>query len=372
MKKLIIVCLLVSQHIVGITDFVKERVESYMERNGIPGVAVALYYDGQSHLLSYGEADLLTGSKVSERTIFELASLGKCFVSTILAYGVLDDSMKLDDTLDQYFPYLQKNPSNLCEVTLKSLATHTSGLPSNSSLPPSSITETKLLESFEDWVPKYPIGTHYLYSNVGYHILRFALENHWSMDYPKLAKALILDPLKMDSTFHCIPSSYEKYHAQGYDVNGNPVPRTNSCNIEATGALHSTSADMLQFLEANLQISGPSALMSAMELTQREYFRVNDFMVQGLAWERIRPKSFLVVDKNGGIGGFSTWIGMIPGLKIGIVLLTKRRCDRLTGFSRDLISDLGSKFVSSKSCWHKLSVFAIKLVTKIASLRTYW
>ncbi len=331
----------------NIPQMAKKRIESYMQNNDVPGISAVLVVGNNSYLLHFGYANPKKYQKVTDRSLFELGSIGKCFVATVLAHEVLHSGMHLNDTLDTFFPYLQKNPSNLCGVSLQQLVTHTSGLPRTSTLASESITEKKLLESLQDWQPKYPLGTHFLYSNLGFHILRFALENHAQTEYSKLLSSIIIAPLAMNSTTHCVPTSLFSFMAQGFNKSGRPVSGTNSCNIEATGALFSTSSDMLQFLQANLGRAGPDALIHAMQLSHEGVFKVGKSMTQALAWQRRRLNGFLVIDKNGATNGFSTWMGMIPELNIGLVLLTNRRCSELTPFAKKLLADISKEFVAN-------------------------
>ena len=64
-------------------------------------------------------------------------------------------------------------------MTLQQLATHTSSLPR--ALPPlknDSTYNIKMIKAFlANWKPAYPVGTRYLYSNLGFGLLGYALEN---------------------------------------------------------------------------------------------------------------------------------------------------------------------------------------------------
>jgi hypothetical protein len=44
---------------------------------------------------------------------------------------------------------------------------------------------------------------------------------------------------------------------------------------------------------------------------------------QGLAWEVDRGPP-LVVEKNGGLNNATTYVGMVPGEKLGVVILSNR------------------------------------------------
>ena len=60
-----------------------------------------------------------------------------------------------------------------------------------------------------------------------------------------------------------------------------------------------------------------------MTLAQQPVFPISAHNAQALAWE-INLNATPIVEKNGGLNNSSTYIGMIPSAKIGIVILTNR------------------------------------------------
>jgi beta-lactamase class C len=81
-----------------------------------------------------------------------------------------------------------------------------------------------------------------------------------------------------------------------------------------------------------------------MHLAQQPYFKASEKMMQGLSWQRVHLEGHLVIDKNGGLDGTSTYIGMIPGKKLGVVVMANRGKRNATGLGRQLLIALaGSK-----------------------------
>jgi beta-lactamase class C len=62
-------------------------------------------------------------------------------------------------------------------------------------------------------------------------------------------------------------------------------------------------------------------LGQALRMTQQEMYRVSEKFGQSMAWENVRLDNLEVVDKPGGLNNASAYIGLVPALKIGIVLL---------------------------------------------------
>jgi beta-lactamase class C len=60
----------------------------------------------------------------------------------------------------------------------------------------------------------------------------------------------------------------------------------------------------------------------------------------GLAWQRYTGDGVLMIDKNGGVPGFSSYIGMQPDKKIGIVILANKSKSDSTELGRKLLLQL--------------------------------
>lgn len=189
----------------------------------------------------------------------------------------------------------------------------------------------------EKWKPSHPIGTNYLYSNLGYGLIGYALAAVNGKSYSEVIQENILRPLNMSSTEIIVPSNLQPYYAQGYSTTGTAAQKYPLNAWAAGGALRSTSHDMLNFLMANLGVKGPQNIMQAMLWTQQGFVKVNDKLTMGLGWQRVNHEGFLLIDKNGGVEGFSSYIGMVPDKKIGIVLLADRGKTDITQLGRKIL-----------------------------------
>ena len=78
-------------------------------------------------MVTYPKANPTT---VDGNTIFDIGSVTKTFVSTVLADLVNQGVVKLSDPLEKYLPSNVTVPSyDGYKITLEDLATHSSGLP---------------------------------------------------------------------------------------------------------------------------------------------------------------------------------------------------------------------------------------------------
>lgn len=321
-------------------EMVKKRIETFMKEQSIPGVAVALVLKGQGSIYAWGFSDTESKIRLNPNTIFALASITKVFTSTALALEVIHHKMQLQDSITKYISNLKQGLQPINRVPLLDLATHTSSLPrkapkkANRALP-------QLLTFLKAWRPNYPIGTRYLYSNLAFGLLGEAISKVEELSYEASIQKLILQPLGMSSTYVYVPSTQSKNVAQGYNKEGHVVHPFGRNLWPGGGALRSSASDMLKFLKANLNLEGSEDVKMAMQLAQKGYFKVNSHLTMGLGWQRfLHENQVLIIDKNGGLEGFSTYIGMLPEEETGIVILCNRGYTHVTKIGREILLQL--------------------------------
>lgn len=313
-------------------QLVNQEITQWISQHQIPGVAVAIYYKGQDHYYNFGVADSSTNKPVTKDTIFELGSVTKSFTATLLGICVEQRKCKLSDPVSLYLPALANNNNDaISHITLQELATHTSSLPRMAQdLGVSQVTaanaNNQLMLLLPQWQPNNPIGTHYLYSNIGYGLLGEAVANALGSNYNDAVNQYIFNPLNMSSSYVTVPDSQQYRYAQGYNEQGNPAPHYVNSPWPGGGGLRSSAYDMLQYLKANLGVSStPTQLFAAMKLTQQGYFQVKPNFTQGLAWQLMHIHNLDIINKNGMNKGFNTYVAIVPQQQIAIVVLANKR-----------------------------------------------
>ncbi|KTD51107.1 serine hydrolase [Legionella quateirensis] len=301
----------------------------FISSHQIPGVSIAVYYHGQDYFYNYGVADKQKGTPVTKDTIFELASITKIFVSTLLALEVEEGKIKLSDSVAHYIPQLNNTKGlPIDRVEVVNLATHTASFPRQmEQFGVARSNRAAFIKQLKSWHPKVRIGTQYKYSNIGFGFLGLILEQATGTPLTTLTAQNISEPLGMTHTYFNVPQSLKVNEAQGYRNNNNKAPYYVPANYLGGGALRSSSADMLNFMKANLGIKvndASSELLTAMKLAQQPVFVVRPKFIMGLGWQRVIRGNNLLITKNGGNQGFNTFIGFSPEKKVGVVVLTNK------------------------------------------------
>ena len=322
-----------------VQDIMADKIAPVAAADHAGGLATVVYVAGHTQFFSYGLADQAEKQAITPDSLFNLASLRKVFEATLVALGTLRGELSLDDPVSKYVTELHGD--YIRRVTIGELATHTSGLLLATDHPPwpnESYSLAEFIGKLNAWTPhagEQP-GKQRIYTHAGYVLLQLALERRYGLPINQLIESRILKPLKMNSTL--LPERGPDNRAimgpalmqrvvQGYSENGMPIgPKGNQqgyYDFPGTGQMFSSACDLAIFLAACL---GDGAidpqLREALLMTQREKFRVSQQFGQAMAWENIDVDGVGIVDKPGGLNNGSVYLGLVPGHKIGIVLLS--------------------------------------------------
>lgn len=307
-----------------VQDNIKQRVDS--EKN--IGIVVGFLKEGKQSYFSYGKTTMKDGVDVNENSVFEIGSISKVFTTILLSDQVLKGNMALDDSISKYLPEDVTAPErNGKVITLKDLATHTSGLP-------------RMPDNFRPVVPDNPflgyekeqiyeflesheltrdIGEQYEYSNFGMGLLGHLLELHTGKTYEALVKEYITSVYEMNDTGITFTQEMKSRLAKGHAY-GSEVSNWDISGLAGAGALRSTATDMLKFIAANLDES-EFPIQKAMKLSHKTSYKNEDTDFEiGLGWHYASEGS--ITWHNGGTGGYRAFAGFNKNDNTGVVVLT--------------------------------------------------
>ena len=331
---------------------VNAAITPLMQQQAIPGMAVALSVDGKQHYFNYGVASRQSSQPVSAETLFEIGSVSKTFTATLVAYAQAQGTLALSDPASKHWPELKGTAFD--GITLLNLGTYSAGgLPLQ--FPAQVDNPASLLDYYRHWKPDYAPGTHRLYSNPSLGLFGYLAARSLDTSFTEVMQKQLLPQLGLQHTFVKVPAAQMGHYAFGYDKQDQPLRvGPGPLDAEAYG-LKTTSADLLRFLEVNMQPQNLSApLHKAITATQTGYYRVGD-MTQGLGWEQYRypasldqllagnatamtlephrvtwlkpaqpPQDNRLLNKTGSTNGFGAYVLFVPSKHIAIVLLANK------------------------------------------------
>ncbi|MFN2326422.1 MAG: serine hydrolase domain-containing protein [Gemmatimonadales bacterium] len=308
---------------------IRDMVQPLLPARGTGGAVIGLLEaDGTRRVVTVGRVPY------DGRTVFEIASITKVFTGVLLAEMVERGEVSLEQPVAALLPDSMRVPSRAGQqITLRDLATHTSGLPRGSRFRPAnpgnpwgSFTLDKLYEQVTTHELRRDIGTGYEYSNIGVGLLGHALALRAATSYEALVTARILEPLGMTSTTITLDSVALSRLAPGHDKDGHVVPNWTAPAIAGAGALRSTADDMLTFIASNL--SPPEgSLGRALRRAQETYFTVDASQRIGLTWQIGELVDHTVFHHSGGSGGYRSFIVIDTARGVGLITLTNTRAN---------------------------------------------
>ena len=174
--------------------------------NDTPGAAVAVVQDGEIiYKKGYGIANLEYDIPISPSSIFHIASISKQFTVFSILLLEKQGKLNLDDDIRKYIPEV---PDFGKTITLKHLASHTSGLRDQWTLLQMAgwrmddvITKEQVLKLVSKQKElNFAPGDEYLYCNTGFTLLAEVVARVSEMSFAEFTDANIFKPLKMNNT----------------------------------------------------------------------------------------------------------------------------------------------------------------------------
>lgn len=297
-----------------------------------PSLTVAIVRDGEiAYGGVFGFEDIKTGKKATLQTQYHVASVTKAFTASLAVMLHEQGVVNLDQPVATYLPddvSISTSPELGATITLRQLASHTSGLPRGVPGPVQAVEgwyeldPQRLYDHLANVKLESDPGTAEEYSNLGFGLLAHALEGAADKPLAQLLQELICDPLKLEKT--AIQASDKIRPATGYDDSGRNVERTHSFRerLAGSGGLVTSVEDLSKFLAAQLE---PGVFTKEMleELHTRTRLSDNSMTGTALGWS-IKYSNFIgrFMAKSGGRSNCSAWIGFSQEYRTGVAVVT--------------------------------------------------
>ena len=317
-------------------------IEKALQETGVPGVSVAVVYqDEVVYLKGFGVREAGQSERVTENTVFQLASMSKPVGSTVIAALVDDGVVAWDDRIVDLNPEFQMfDPWITNHVTVRDLYAHRSGLNGNAGndLEGLGYEQDEILRRLRYLELGGDFRASYAYSNFGMTAGGVAAAKAAGKTWEEVSEELLYRPLGMIRT----SSRYEDFAAQENRahlhilVDGEWTPElTRDADAQSpAGGASSSARDMAQWVRLQLgngtyggeqvisedalaQTHQPHILSGAHPITAKPTF-------YGLGWQVYDDDAGRL--RLGHAGAFSvgarTVVNLIPSEDLGIVVLS--------------------------------------------------
>lgn len=183
---------------------VKEYLEKVFNQNSIAGMSVGVTdKKGTLGIFNFGVQNFMTGEPICDNSRFRIASITKVVLGLTVMRLVEQGFLDLEVGVGKYVEWLD---STLGKLTLKSLLSHTAGLPVEYT-PDGPRDESLLESSLKDELSKIDLskvgnGSSYLYSNLGIRLASLVIEKVTGKRFSQASSELVIQPLKMEQTLY--------------------------------------------------------------------------------------------------------------------------------------------------------------------------
>lgn len=358
------------------------------EKKGVAIVA-GLLDDAGERVIAFGPPIKGSDLTVGGDSLFEIGSITKTFVTTLLADMVERGEVGLNDPIAKHLPPSVRAPTRHGkEITLLHLATHTSGLPRNAdNLAPFwwrfclfCTDETRIVASYSmekmygflsGYTLQRDIESQSSYSSYGMVLLGQLLARRAGMDFDTLVRTRITGPLDMRDTVITVSPEQQARLAKGYSAAGKRVTNWDRSKANApSGGLKSTVEDLFKYIRANLGMA-PSPLRQAMQRAQRpQYNRGNAAWSVGLGWQILRGLDGDIVLHDGGTTGYVSFIAFDPRRRTGVVVLSNSYHD-ITDIGMHLLDPVRYPLARDAKARKAIAVEAATLDVYVGEYQAY-
>lgn len=294
-----------------------DLVQPAVEAEVLGAVVVGVVRRGETAIHGFGT--LANGKAPTEKDRFEIGSVSKALNGLLLAQALQRGEVALDDPVTQHLDWSLPVGADATPITLRHLATHTSGWPRlPAGFEPTTATDPYAgidLPGLQRLAESTPLvdspGTSYGYSNLGASVLGAALakaaKRPWStlLD-ERLAVPMKLRDLAVDGTSL----------VQGHDVDLRPVPAWTFDAFAPTGGVEASARDLVDLLVVS-QVPG-GALRQTFDRALAPIVDLGDAGHMALGWHVTREG---IRWHNGETGGFHTLIALHAERSIAVVVL---------------------------------------------------
>lgn len=329
---------------------ISARVQRFRPLRNVDAIMIGTYQQGECAYQSVGSLapDAESG--------FQIGSITKVITAYLLLQLCSEKKIHLDETLEALIGTAVPLSARAKSITLRQLATHTSGLPR---LPPFFIDRLEQLTAEQgEAIMDNPyecatkaemlayLGTtegcheasRFVYSNYGMGLLGHVAELLTGQSYESLLTEKVFQPLGMHRSYIPDSQALKAGLLPGYCADGKAAPLWTFQSLAGAGAIVSNTADMLTFIQANLQED--AVLFQQMRQPQSPG-------KTGLGWmqptwiDRLMGNKTIVFH-NGMVGGYAAYLAIDAATKTGVVILANQEVD-VTGLGMAVMREVRSR-----------------------------
>jgi CubicO group peptidase (beta-lactamase class C family) len=346
----------------------------------LPGISVAIVND-QEIIFSkgYGYADVEKKVPMEPETICSICSISKLFTSVAVMQLWEQGKLRLDDSISALVPgyNLKQQYAESLPITVRSLLTHSSGLPREAAYAYWSApdfyfpTEKELHDKLGEEQTLYPASTYFQYSNLGMSLLGEAVANISKTSYDNYIETNILKPLQLTNTHTSLPQNlWRGKMATGYsslyrDGTRKMMPFFQAKGITPAAGFSSNVIDLAHFASWQFRLlnNGNKEVLRSSTLKEMQRVQWTDpdgKLVWGLGFILMKDNDNNYVGHDGSCPGYRTSLTLSPKNKLAVSCMINAQGTNPVKYAMSIFSILNKakEAVDSSSASVDLKAYA--------------
>jgi CubicO group peptidase (beta-lactamase class C family) len=272
----------------------------------------------------FGEADKEHHIPIVLETQFNISSIQKSFIATLIMQLVQEGKISLIDPLNKYFPDCPYPTAS--QIQIKHLLNHTSGLGDyrRNEEYQRQADNYKCIDDVLPLVyqdePAFVAGERFRYSNTGVLFLKAIIEKVTRLKLQEVLTKRILEPLGMENTTFFRGGDLLPQRATAYSLadDGKAYVRVmGEPSAYTGGGIYTTVLDLLKFDQALYT----EELLSE-EMKKIMFAPVDTSMSYAYGWEVVNFGGTTVIYHGGASGGFNSTFRRYPEIGYTIAVLS--------------------------------------------------
>lgn len=302
-------------------DEIDKIVTAEMQRQKVPGVAVAVIRNGKVvKEKGYGIANVELNVPVTTETAFKIGSISKPMIAIGVMKLVEVNKIRLDDPVSKY---LSDAPDTWKGIQIRHLLSHTSGIIREAP----GFDPFKIQPDHDVIKTAYPaplvfsVGEKYQYCNVGYFALAEIIARVSGKPWSEYLSDVLFKPLNMSSTRTTSDIELIPNRAGAYSFAGDKLTNAQSfLALRPSGAFFSNLKDMVRF---GIALGSDGPVKQTTIDTMMTAFKLNDgtSAPYGLGFQVGTFRGKIRKGHGGSLSGFRSDLSIFPEEKLTIIVL---------------------------------------------------
>jgi CubicO group peptidase (beta-lactamase class C family) len=301
----------------------------------IPGVALGVWHNGEMLTAAVGSTSVAYGLPVNEHTLFQIGSISKTFLGTLVMRLVEQGTLDLDTPIKTYLPELRLHDPDVAEqVTMRHLLSHTGGWTGDFFKETGWGTDAlaRYVALMESLPQEQPLGALFSYNNAGFNLAGRVIEQVYGTPFEQAMAELIFAPLGLEEAFYFPDDAMTRSFAVGHIVDNGVAEVARPWSIgrssHAAGGIAASISDLLRY--AAFHIAGGTSASGERVLSKEFCAAMREGQVPtgalpdqlGLTWFLRNSNGQQLLSHGGATNGQMASLTLVPEAGFALASLT--------------------------------------------------